>query len=65
MLNSKIITEIIENHSEFSGCSKSCNDCSKSILINYEIPYDTAIKSSVVGDGGAGGASALPKVLIC
>jgi len=26
MLTSKIITEIIENHSEFSGCSKSCND---------------------------------------
>ena len=25
MLTSKIITEIIENHSEFSGCSKSCN----------------------------------------
>ena len=26
MLTSKIITEIIENHSEFFGCSKSCND---------------------------------------
>ena len=37
MLTSKIITEIIENHSEFSGCSKSCDDCFKSILINYEI----------------------------
>jgi len=27
MLTSKIITEIIENHSEFSGYSESCNDC--------------------------------------
>jgi len=26
MLTSKIITEVIENHSEFSGYSKSCND---------------------------------------
>jgi len=26
MLTSKIITGIIENHSEFSGCSKSCNE---------------------------------------
>jgi len=26
MLTSKIITEIIESHSEFSGCWKSCND---------------------------------------
>jgi len=25
MLTSKIITEIIENHSEFSGCRDSCN----------------------------------------
>jgi len=25
MLTSKIITEIIENHSEFSGCANSCN----------------------------------------
>ena len=26
MLTSRIITEIIENHSELFGCSKSCND---------------------------------------
>jgi len=25
MLTSKIITEIIENHSELSGCPNSCN----------------------------------------
>jgi len=27
LLTSKIITEIIENHSEFSGCPNSCNKC--------------------------------------
>ena len=26
MLALKIVTEIVENHSEFSGCSKSCSD---------------------------------------
>jgi len=30
-----------------------------------EITYVTVMKSSGVGGGGAGGASALPKVLIC
>jgi len=30
MLTSKIITEIIENHSEFSGCSEGCSDYASS-----------------------------------
>jgi len=36
--------------------------CFKLILINYEITYDTAMRSSGIGGGGA---SASPKVLIC
>jgi len=31
--------------------------------MNYEIAYDTVMKSS--GGGGVGGASTAPKVLIC
>jgi len=66
MLTSKTITEIIENHSEFSGCWNCCKKiCFKSILINNEIAYDTVMKSSGIGGGGAGVASAPPKVLIC
>jgi len=26
MLTSKVITEMIEHHSEFSGCRNSCNE---------------------------------------
>jgi len=63
MLISKIPTEIIENHSEFSGCPNSCNKLLQIDLDNYEITYD--IKSSCVGGGGEVGASAPPKALIC
>jgi len=34
-------------------------------LISHEITDDTVMKSSGVGGGGAGDASAPPKVLIC
>jgi len=36
LLTSKFIIEIIENHSEVSGCAKSCNmnKCIKLILID-------------------------------
>jgi len=34
-------------------------------LINHEITYDTVMKSSGVGDGGAAVESVHPKVLIC
>jgi len=45
--NTSKSTEIIENHSEFSGCVNSYNNKfeSKSFLINHEITYDTIIKS--------------------
>jgi len=34
-------------------------------LINHEITYDSGMKISCVGGGGAVGASAPQKVLIC
>jgi len=44
---SRLITEIIENHSEVSGCANSCNKfVSKSILINHEITSDTLWKGT-------------------
>jgi len=43
MLTSKIITENIENHHEFSGCSIICNKCFNSILIKLEITFGTVI----------------------
>ena len=43
MLTSKVITEIVENHSEFSVWTNSCNTLFKSILINREITCDTVI----------------------
>jgi len=47
MLTSRLITEIIENHSEVSGCANSCNKfVSKSILINHEITSDTLWKGT-------------------
>jgi len=55
MWTSKIITKIIVNQSELSGCSKSCNDhVFQSILINHEITYDALMKGSGVGGGGLG-----------
>ena len=64
MLTSKIITEIIENHSEISGCSKKLQWlCFNSILVNYEITYDTVMKNS--GACWRWGSSAPPNVLIC
>jgi len=44
MLTSKMITDIIESHCEFSGCTNSCKNCFKSTLINHEITYDTVTK---------------------
>jgi len=44
MLTSKIISEIIENQSEVSGCANSCNKCFSSVLVNHEITYDIFIK---------------------
>ena len=42
MLTSRLITEIIENHSKVSGCVNRCKKfVSKSILINHEITSDT------------------------
>ena len=39
------MTEIIEKHSEFSGCANNCNkNFFKSILIKHEITYDTVMK---------------------
>jgi len=64
MLTSKIVTEILENHSEFSGCSKICN-CFKLILKLWNYLWYCYMKSSGVGGGGARGASTLPKALIC
>jgi len=46
MLTLKIVTEIIKNHSEFSGCQNSCNEY-KSILINHEITCDTVMKKNL------------------
>ena len=44
MLTSKIITEIVENHSEFSVWTNSCNTLFMSILINCKITCDTVMK---------------------
>jgi len=61
MLTSRLITEIIENHSEVSVCANSCNKfVSKSISINHEITSDTLWKgtsssSSVLPWKGHGG----------
>ena len=47
MLTSRLISEIIANHSEVSGCANSCNNfVSKSILINHETIPDTLWKGT-------------------
>jgi len=45
ILTSKIITEMIENHSELSGWANNCNRfVSRKTLIYHEISYDTVTK---------------------
>ena len=52
MLTPKIITEIIENHSEFSGCSKSCNDYVSSRSWKTTKSYMILLWETVVLVGG-------------
>ena len=43
MLTPKLMTEIIENHSQFCVRKYLQQICFKSILINQEITYDTVM----------------------
>ena len=51
MSTSKIIAEIIENQSEFDGCSNSCN---KFVSIDLDKPYDSPVAPLSKGRGGSG-----------
>ena len=53
MLTSKIITEIIKNHCEFSGCLKSCNDyVSSRSWSTTKLPMILLWKTVVLVGGG-------------